>query len=86
MLEAILAASWAATVAAKAEDLREPEKFTFPAEAQVTTLPEGSVMTMIVLLNVAFTCTIPTGTFCAVFNTLKGVRYIFFCFWIFKNI
>lgn len=64
---AILAASCAATVAAKAEDLREPEKLTFPAEAQEMTLPDGSVMAIIVLLNVAFTCAIPDGTLRATF-------------------
>jgi len=41
---ALLATSWAATVAAKAEDFLEPEKLTFPAEAQQITRPRGSVI------------------------------------------
>ncbi len=62
------AASCAATDPANAEDLREPEKFTFPAEAQPMTFPEGSVIETIVLLKVALTCATPLGT----------VRVIFF--------
>lgn len=64
---AFLAASAAASVAAKAEDFLEPEKFTLPPEAHERTLPAGSVMTIIVLLNVALTCAIPDGTLCATF-------------------
>src|SRR5271163_1970308 len=41
------AASWAA----KGVDLREPLKPTLPAEAQARTLPSGSAMATIVLLN-----------------------------------
>src|SRR5215472_9035972 len=41
------AASWAA----KGVDLREPLKPTLPAEAQASTLPSGSLMETIVLLN-----------------------------------
>ena len=33
-------------------DLREPLNPTMPPEAQVSTLPSGSVMVMMVLLNV----------------------------------
>jgi hypothetical protein len=64
---AIFAASCAATVAAKAEDFLDPEKLTFPADAQAMTRPEGSVMAIIVLLKVALTCAIPEGTFRADF-------------------
>src|SRR3990167_940191 len=56
---ASLAAFCAATVAAKAEDLREPEKFAFPAEDQEITFPAKSVIETIVLLKVAFTWAIP---------------------------
>jgi hypothetical protein len=52
---ASLAAFWAATVAAKAEDLRDPAKFAFPAEDQEMTLPAKSVIAMSVLLKVALT-------------------------------
>lgn len=70
---AILAASCAATVAAKAEDLRDPEKLTFPADAQEMTLPAGSVIATMVLLKVALTCAIPDGTFCTtLFLVLTG--------------
>ncbi len=41
------AASWAAN----GVDLREPLKPTLPAEAQARTLPSGSVIDTIVLLN-----------------------------------
>jgi hypothetical protein len=72
--EATLAASWAATVAAKADDLRDPEKLTFPADDQEITLPAGSVMAIIVLLKVAFTCATPDGTeFAARFFALTAV-------------
>ncbi|SGA33943.1 Uncharacterised protein [Chlamydia abortus] len=52
---AIFAASCAATVAAKADDLRDPEYPTFPAEAQEIVFPAGSVIDTIVLLKVALT-------------------------------
>lgn len=46
------AADSAAICAANGVDLREPLKPTWPAEAQEITLPVGSVMDTIVLLNV----------------------------------
>jgi hypothetical protein len=52
---ATFAASPAATEAANAEDLRLPEKFILPADAQAITLPAVSVMLTMVLLKVAFT-------------------------------
>ncbi len=52
---ASLAAFCAATVAAKADDLRDPAKFAFPAEDQEITFPAKSVIAMIVLLKVALT-------------------------------
>src|SRR5207245_78566 len=64
-------AFWAATVAAKAEDFREPTKLAFPAEAQEMTLPARSVIVMIVLLKVAFTCAIPAGTVRRVFFFIR---------------
>src|SRR4051812_31917138 len=42
--------------------LREPLKPATPAEPQLTTPPAGSVMVMIVLLNVAWMWTCPEGT------------------------
>jgi hypothetical protein len=52
---ASLAAFCAATVAAKAEDLRDPEKLDRPAEDHEMTLPARSVIATVVLLNVAVT-------------------------------
>src|SRR5260221_10342767 len=59
---AFLAASCAATVAANAEDLRDPTYPTLPEDAQEMTFPVKSVMEMMVLLKVALTCTMPLGT------------------------
>ena len=50
---ALAAASPAATWAAKGVDLREPLNPRAPAEDQLMTLPETSVMVIIVLLKVA---------------------------------
>src|SRR5205085_5296836 len=49
------AASWAA----KGVDLREPLKPTLPAEAQARTLPSGSLIETIVLLNELLMCATP---------------------------
>src|ERR1700712_5919712 len=46
------AAASAASCAANGGDLREPLKPTWPDEADGVTAPDGSVMEMIVLLNV----------------------------------
>lgn len=74
---AVLAASWAARVAANAEDLRDPTNPALPADAQEMTFPPGSVMVTMVLLNVAFTCTIPAGTFLATrFLVLPGLFFV----------
>ncbi len=74
---AVLAASWAARVAANAEDFRDPEESSLPADAQEMTLPAGSVMVTMVLLNVAFTCTIPDGTFLWTrFLVLTGLFFV----------
>jgi hypothetical protein len=54
-LIAPFAASWAATVAANADDFLEPEKLTLPAVAQEMTFPAWSVMVIVVLLKDAFT-------------------------------
>ena len=51
---AIFAAASAAICAANGVDLREPLKPTVPADCQEITLPEGSVMLTMVLLNVLF--------------------------------
>ncbi|CCB87231.1 putative uncharacterized protein [Parachlamydia acanthamoebae UV-7] len=72
------AASCAATVAANAEDLREPEKLTFPALAHETTFPFGSVMDTIVLLKVALTCATPDGTCaCNFFLGFAAAAFLF---------
>ena len=49
------AASWAAN----GVDLREPLKPTLPAEAQASTLPSGSAIDTIVLLNELLMCATP---------------------------
>jgi hypothetical protein len=64
---ALFAASWAATVAAKADDFLDPEYPLLPADAQAIIFPVKSVMETIVLLNVALTCAIPLGTVLCIF-------------------
>ena len=49
------AASWAAN----GVDLRDPLKPTLPADAQARTLPSGSLMETIVLLNELLMCATP---------------------------
>src|SRR5699024_11777307 len=58
------AANWAAN----GVDLREPLKPTWPAEAHEITAPVGSVIEMMVLLNVLLMWAAPTDTF---FLTLR---------------
>src|SRR3954465_9806794 len=60
---ALRAAFSAAICAAKGVDLREPLKPTWPAEAQLITLPCGSQMDTIVLLNVLLMWACPWATF-----------------------
>src|SRR6185312_10674234 len=60
---ALRAALSAAICAANGVDLREPLKPTWPAEAQLITLPCGSVIETIVLLNVLLMWAWPTATF-----------------------
>src|SRR5919107_6173610 len=60
---ALRAAFSAAICAANGVDLREPLKPTWPAEAQLMTLPVGSVIDTIVLLNVLLMCAAPWATF-----------------------
>src|SRR3954462_6692262 len=60
---ALRAAFSAAICAANGVDLREPLKPTWPAEAQLITLPFGSVIDTIVLLNVLLMCAAPWATF-----------------------
>src|ERR687889_2172050 len=60
---ALRAAFSAAICAANGVDLREPLKPTWPAEAQLITLPVGSVIDTIVLLNVLLMCAAPWATF-----------------------
>src|SRR6478752_7901010 len=60
---ALRAAFSAASCAANGVDLREPLKPTWPEDAQAMTLPCGSVIETIVLLNVLLMCAAPCGTF-----------------------
>src|SRR5689334_19207198 len=57
------AAASAAIWAAYGVDLREPLKPTWPAEAHEITAPVGSVIEMMVLLNVLLMWAWPTATF-----------------------
>src|SRR5881392_195463 len=57
------AAPSAESAAAYGVLLREPLKPATPADPQLTTAPVGSVIVMIVLLNVAWMWTCPAGTF-----------------------
>src|SRR6266511_5669064 len=60
---ALRAAFSAAICAANGVDLREPLKPTWPLDAQAITLPFGSVIETIVLLNVLLMCAWPCETF-----------------------
>src|SRR5262250_3677623 len=57
------AAASAAICAANGVDFREPLKPTWPDDAHEITLPAGSVMDTIVLLNVLLMCACPWATF-----------------------
>ncbi len=56
-----------ATWAANGVDLREPLKPCPPDDAQDSALPWRSVMVMIVLLNDAWTCAMPSAMFLRTF-------------------
>src|SRR5262249_45855374 len=60
---AFLAASSAATWAVEGVSLREPLKPMVPADDQAIVFPWASVMVIIVLLKVAFTCATPEAIF-----------------------
>src|SRR6185436_17453949 len=60
---ALRAAFSAAICAANGVDLREPLKPTWPLDAQLITLPLGSVIDTIVLLNVLLMCACPCEMF-----------------------
>src|SRR5699024_10964000 len=60
---AVFAAASAAICAANGVDLREPLKPTVPADCHEITLPWGSVMLTMVLLNVDLMCAAPTAMF-----------------------
>src|SRR6516164_5560602 len=60
---AFFAASSAATCAAYGVDLREPLKPIVPADDQAIVLPCTSVIVIIVLLKLAFTCATPEAMF-----------------------
>src|SRR5579871_1092917 len=59
---ALLAAVSDACCAAKGVPLRDPRNPSEPELDQEITFPMGSVIVMIVLLNEAWTCTVPRGT------------------------
>src|SRR5215207_2223826 len=60
---ALRAASSAATCAAYGVDLREPLKPMVPADDQAIELPCTSVIVIMVLLKLAFTCATPEAMF-----------------------
>src|SRR3954449_297140 len=72
------AAASAAICAANGVDLREPLKPTWPALAHEITLPMGSVIETIVLLNVLLICAWPWATF---FFSLRRVFFGPVRFW-----
>src|SRR6516225_6836907 len=71
---ALRAAFSAASCAANGVDLREPLKPTWPEDAHEMTLPLGSVIDTMVLLNVDLMCACPCGTF---FFSLRRVFWVF---------
>src|SRR3954451_227183 len=68
----------AATCAANGVDLREPLKPAPPDVAHDSTFPWRSVIVMIVLLNDACTCAIPSATFFLTFLRARDAL-AFFC-------
>src|SRR3954453_2204846 len=75
---ALRAAASAVICAANGVDLREPLKPTWPALAHEITLPIGSVIETIVLLNVLLMCACPCATF---FFSLRRVFFGPVRFW-----
>src|SRR6187551_1202311 len=69
---AALPAFSAATCAANGVDLREPRKPQPPEVAQESVFPWRSVIVMIVLLNDACTCAMPSSTFLRAFFGFFG--------------
>src|SRR5208283_2428074 len=59
----MLAALEAACCAANGVPLRDPRKPSEPELFQLSVLPTGSVMVTMVLLNEAWMCAMPNGTF-----------------------
>src|SRR5262245_29180925 len=74
---AFFAHSSAATCAANGVDLRDPLKPDPPALAHASAPPDGSVIVMIVLLNVDWTCTTPDWTLFLTFFFPVATRYLF---------
>src|SRR5450759_1686343 len=68
----------AAICAAKGVDLREPLKPTVPADCHAITLPEGSVIEMIVLLKVLLMCAAPTAMFLRSLRLTRVLAAFFF--------
>src|SRR5215472_5849576 len=73
---ALRPASSAATCAAYGVDLREPLKPWLPADDQAIVLPWASVIVIIVLLNVAFTCAVPEVMFLRSRRLRRGVAAV----------
>src|SRR6185369_10730194 len=67
----------AATCAAKGVDLREPLKPAPPDVAHDSALPCRSVIVMIVLLNDAWICAMPSATFFLTFLRARGPAFGF---------
>src|SRR5579884_1839289 len=73
---ALRAALSAASPAAKGVPLRDPLNPAVPALAQARTLPWGSVMVTIVLLNVDWMWAIPAGTFLRSRRFPRAIPYL----------
>src|ERR1043165_295742 len=69
----------AATCAANGVDLREPLKPAPPDAAHGSALPCRSVIVMIVLLNDAWMCAIPSATFFLTFLRTRAAPVFGFC-------
>src|ERR1700675_3916188 len=74
---AALPADSAATCAANGVDLREPLKPAPPEVAHDSTFPWRSVIVMIVLLNDACTCAMPSATFFLTFLRARAAAAFF---------
>src|SRR4051812_24124426 len=76
---ATLPAASAATWAANGVDLREPLKPAPPDVAHDKALPWRSVIVMMVLLNDAWTCAMPSATFFLTFLRTRAAAALLCC-------